>query len=267
MTADLGFLQTILAEPDDDTHRLIYADWLDEHGDPRAAYLRAEVALAARPTEDPGYAAAEAELVALRAALDPAWLAAVGKCYDVLLESYELSSKIHTIKFIRETTSMGLKEAKDFSESLPRLLPLRGSSRPQAEEFRRRCQPRMQMSIHPAKPSANSALEVQARAVEAGCPPEWLPDGDRCYDLRLVAYRPWYEQAILDRISELLGGSADEDVRGQRLALLIAARQKPWVVLTGVGRAEVLRGWSRLRDWATVVIQPAGADPGSRSGG
>ena len=31
MTADeRGFLALILAEPGDDTHRLVYADWLDE---------------------------------------------------------------------------------------------------------------------------------------------------------------------------------------------------------------------------------------------
>jgi len=28
-----GFLRAIREPPDDDTHRLVYADWLDEHGD------------------------------------------------------------------------------------------------------------------------------------------------------------------------------------------------------------------------------------------
>jgi len=35
-----GFVQAIRAEPDDATHRLVFADWLDERGDPRAAWLR-----------------------------------------------------------------------------------------------------------------------------------------------------------------------------------------------------------------------------------
>lgn len=41
MTHDDAFLQAILEAPDDDTPRLIYADWLDEHGDPaRAEFIR-----------------------------------------------------------------------------------------------------------------------------------------------------------------------------------------------------------------------------------
>ncbi len=42
-----GFLQAILAEPDDDTHRLVYADWLDEHGEEeRAEFIRVQCELA-----------------------------------------------------------------------------------------------------------------------------------------------------------------------------------------------------------------------------
>ena len=34
------FLQRIRAFPDDDAQRLIYADWLEEQGDPRGPFLR-----------------------------------------------------------------------------------------------------------------------------------------------------------------------------------------------------------------------------------
>jgi uncharacterized protein (TIGR02996 family) len=48
MTQDEAFLQEILAHPDDNTPRLIYADWLDEHDQSeRAEYLRAECRIAA----------------------------------------------------------------------------------------------------------------------------------------------------------------------------------------------------------------------------
>jgi uncharacterized protein (TIGR02996 family) len=40
------FIDAILAEPDDDTPRLIYADWLEERGDPRAEFIRLQVELA-----------------------------------------------------------------------------------------------------------------------------------------------------------------------------------------------------------------------------
>jgi uncharacterized protein (TIGR02996 family) len=36
-----GFLDRIRAEPDQDVHRLVYADFLDEHGDSdRAEFIR-----------------------------------------------------------------------------------------------------------------------------------------------------------------------------------------------------------------------------------
>ncbi len=39
MTTEAGFLAAIAAEPDDDTHRLIFADWLEEHDQPERAEL------------------------------------------------------------------------------------------------------------------------------------------------------------------------------------------------------------------------------------
>jgi uncharacterized protein (TIGR02996 family) len=39
------FLERIQANPDDDLPRLIYADWLEDQGDPRAELLRRFVAL------------------------------------------------------------------------------------------------------------------------------------------------------------------------------------------------------------------------------
>lgn len=43
ITDDEAFVRAIVAAPADEAPRLVYADWLDERGDPRGAYLRAEV--------------------------------------------------------------------------------------------------------------------------------------------------------------------------------------------------------------------------------
>src|SRR5436309_2065212 len=52
MTDDDGLLRAILAAPDDDAPRLVYADWLDEHGDPdRATFVRTQVELARQPPD------------------------------------------------------------------------------------------------------------------------------------------------------------------------------------------------------------------------
>src|SRR6516162_6088198 len=48
-----AFLHEILAHPDDDAPRLIYADWLDEHNDPRGEFIRIQCALAQLSDEDP----------------------------------------------------------------------------------------------------------------------------------------------------------------------------------------------------------------------
>src|SRR5262245_34345094 len=53
VTQDDAFLADILADPDDDGVRLIYADYLDERGDPRGEFIRVEVSMAGLPQGDP----------------------------------------------------------------------------------------------------------------------------------------------------------------------------------------------------------------------
>ena len=58
-----GFLRAICEDPDDDAHRLIYADWLDDHGDAdRAEFIRLQCALALLDDEDEAMTTREAEL-------------------------------------------------------------------------------------------------------------------------------------------------------------------------------------------------------------
>lgn len=54
MSDGSALLRAILADPDDDAPRLIYADWIDENGDPaRAAFIRAQITLARLPQDHP----------------------------------------------------------------------------------------------------------------------------------------------------------------------------------------------------------------------
>src|SRR5262249_27967980 len=48
-----AFVQAILDDPDDDSLRLIYADWLEERGDPRGQFIRLQYALAGMDADDP----------------------------------------------------------------------------------------------------------------------------------------------------------------------------------------------------------------------
>jgi uncharacterized protein (TIGR02996 family) len=77
MSEEPGLLQAILASPDDPAHRLIYADWLEDHGDPRGDYLRMELALASARPQSRKARALRASLQELRGRIEPAWLAVI----------------------------------------------------------------------------------------------------------------------------------------------------------------------------------------------
>jgi uncharacterized protein (TIGR02996 family) len=70
-----AFLESIRANPRDNTARLVYADWLEERGDPRADYLRVLCEWLA------GHSDREQQLIEqereLRARLDRRWLARI----------------------------------------------------------------------------------------------------------------------------------------------------------------------------------------------
>src|SRR4051812_3913176 len=52
--SERAFLDAIIAEPDEDAHRLVFADWLEEHGQSdRAEFIRTQCALARMPESDP----------------------------------------------------------------------------------------------------------------------------------------------------------------------------------------------------------------------
>src|SRR5262249_10931714 len=85
MHSEEAFLSRLADHPDDDVTRLVYADWLDERGDARAAYLRAEVALAGLGPDHPEYAEARDRLIEARGDLCPEWLVRSGRAYDLLV--------------------------------------------------------------------------------------------------------------------------------------------------------------------------------------
>ena len=53
-TEDAALWRAVVADPHDDAPRLVFADWLDEHGQPdRAEYIRVQCRLAAADEDDP----------------------------------------------------------------------------------------------------------------------------------------------------------------------------------------------------------------------
>jgi uncharacterized protein (TIGR02996 family) len=72
-----AFIAAILAAPRDDAVRLVYADWLDERGDPRGEYLRLLGAAAGWPEPAADRDPVIDRLQRLGAGLDPDWKSAV----------------------------------------------------------------------------------------------------------------------------------------------------------------------------------------------
>jgi uncharacterized protein (TIGR02996 family) len=74
MSAEDDFLRAMLSAPSDSAARLVYADWLEDRGDPRGEFLRIDAEEKPFRDMDP---ALQHRLRELTATIDPAWLAFV----------------------------------------------------------------------------------------------------------------------------------------------------------------------------------------------
>jgi uncharacterized protein (TIGR02996 family) len=116
MTDAGAFLQAIVEEPADDAVRLIFADWLDEHGDgDRADFIRAQIELADLPESHPR-----------RPALQQLEQRLLGRHRDTWLGP--LRSLAYAWKFVRGFPEEATLDARSFLEQTPLLFgsaPLR----------------------------------------------------------------------------------------------------------------------------------------------
>jgi uncharacterized protein (TIGR02996 family) len=78
-----AFVRQLLDNPDDDALRLVYADWLEDHGDSRSEFLREAVAVAAMAANDPFLLARRHRLQELRPLMPSEWLVRV---YRIIAE-------------------------------------------------------------------------------------------------------------------------------------------------------------------------------------
>jgi uncharacterized protein (TIGR02996 family) len=114
---DEAFLRAILADPDDDGPRLIYADWLEERGDVRSEFIRLQCMLARLAAHDPRRPVLEARERSLLAEHEESW---AGPLQPPL---------VHRCVFERGFVGWAVLDAQPFlqhAEELFRLAPLRG---------------------------------------------------------------------------------------------------------------------------------------------
>src|SRR5579862_3434909 len=71
------FISAIRANPDDDSTRLIYADWLEERGDLRGRFIRLQIELAQLPSQDSRRAELKDQIKDLLAEHEESWVGPV----------------------------------------------------------------------------------------------------------------------------------------------------------------------------------------------
>jgi len=125
-------LAQLTATPDDAAVRLVYADWLEQRGDRRGAFLRACDPVWALEPDHPERLAREAELSRLRVGIDPAWLAVIEpqpadtpscECYR------EAAPRLH--REVQDTECDGWKRLLDYIERCADEQRLRFQPRPE----------------------------------------------------------------------------------------------------------------------------------------
>jgi uncharacterized protein (TIGR02996 family) len=116
MTQDDAFIQAIADAHADDAPRLIYADWLDEHGQPeRAEFIRGQCRLAAMRPRDKGYRPL-AERIAVLAREH-------GRKWD--RELRKLATQVSYHRGFADAATVPARKFLDNAQDLFRLAPIR----------------------------------------------------------------------------------------------------------------------------------------------
>jgi uncharacterized protein (TIGR02996 family) len=143
---EAALLAAVHADPDDYQARAIYADWLEERGDPRGEYLRLDMQLVTLP----------ARLSELVTQIDPAWMHAVNGRFCITITAVG-PNKINAIKIVREVTGLGLKDAKDLVESVSATKPVILKNEIELDEARdiaAKCESTMAIRVTPRLPQS-----------------------------------------------------------------------------------------------------------------
>ncbi|MDY3552538.1 TIGR02996 domain-containing protein [Gemmata sp. JC717] len=118
---EAAFLEALKANPADDTTRLVYADWLDEHNEPRKAeYLRLVAVLAQGQSDIERTSPQATRVCELGKMLHTEWKETTAGRFDLVLFSF--NDKVQGIKRIRRVLNVGLACAKGIIESAPNRL-------------------------------------------------------------------------------------------------------------------------------------------------
>lgn len=131
-----NLIEAVLSDSQDYASRLVYADWLEERGDPRANYLRLEVEFCETELQSEKYYSLAEKLVGLTKEFDEEWLERVGIRFDVMILSWG-KSKIEAVRVVKIVSSLPLMQAKLTTEGAPAVFAERLGFGKVCQEFKR----------------------------------------------------------------------------------------------------------------------------------
>jgi uncharacterized protein (TIGR02996 family) len=108
-----AFLRSIREKPHDEAPRLVYADWLDECGDPRSEFLRLEIQV--RQSSQ--------RLEEIRGSLDQNWVTAVEPQFRVILVACQPEGVFEAVLILRAITDLGIADSQGVIAAAPCPLP------------------------------------------------------------------------------------------------------------------------------------------------
>ena len=117
-------LDAVVAAPDDETPRLVYADWLTDHGEPQGSFIRSQCHLAGLEEHDPSWTALYARTERMRRIHEARWIEPLAACLPSR-EVWETTMREFRRGFVEHLESP--YQAMDWQvlSSLSRLTPLR----------------------------------------------------------------------------------------------------------------------------------------------
>ncbi len=116
MEQQQALLRAVCAEPDDDGPRLVYADWLEENGQPqRAEFIRVQTELARLPARSQRRARLQAREQELLAKHKDQWLAPLKRFTD---KRYAKYSRKEPFEFRRGFVEYMLLNSMTFMEDV-----------------------------------------------------------------------------------------------------------------------------------------------------
>jgi uncharacterized protein (TIGR02996 family) len=116
MSSEAAFLSEIRERPEDDAPRLVFADWLDDRGEPeRAEFVRCQVRLEALPEWDPDRFGLEERALDLLAEHRPRWTAHLPKW----ARAEELSFRRGMLESARLSPATFLRHGERLAQLIP----------------------------------------------------------------------------------------------------------------------------------------------------